>query len=520
MLPKSYMKDWHFWLQLFSKNWLIISICLLLAIALGLTLAFTIEPEFESTTQIMILDTDLLSGSNLRFVPNLPQRQEIDYLRRLIQSTAFMSNLIDSLKIAQKPKLRAEIMQLSLEYPHISPHEIALQVYIKYLQKKINTRSTEYNIIEIRARGKTPEEAYITCKLVTDMAINETRDKQMQSVFAASSLSHELLQTYRKRLMDAEERLNQFNRGDLDMEDNINELDNTKLSEIKSIILSTRIEQKAKEEERNELNALLRHVSPIQNKYNDPDVEELKNKLLSRTRNVCQLFKQFSWKDIEVIQINEEIGQIKQNLFERLQRNIINSASNLSPDTIQRLTDREKLNVELAVLQETSNTLSGIVASHNNSKRLQPSRDAMKERLIREVQTSREIYEMLLQQIQGTKIRESAQIKEAKMRYQVIAPPKRPLERTKPNRRRIMMISLFLGSVMSVAIVVGKESIDLSIKYLEQVNQILKIPVLATIPRINTNTNSKAKKFFKELAFIIIPVITLSVLILALSHLL
>ena len=42
-------------------------------------MAFTIPPEFSSSSVLMILDTDLLAGSSLRFVPNSPTNEQIDY---------------------------------------------------------------------------------------------------------------------------------------------------------------------------------------------------------------------------------------------------------------------------------------------------------------------------------------------------------------------------------------------------------------------------------------------------------
>jgi hypothetical protein len=153
-----------------------------------------------------------------------------------------------------------------------------------------------------------------------------------------------------------------------------------------------------------------------------------------------------------------------------------------------------------------------ILNAHNETIKNEPSQQVLRERLLREINTNRDIYELLSQQMQGTEIRESAQLREAKMRYQILAPPQRPLERIKPNRKRIMMIAAFLGGLLGLGILVGLESIDLSIKYPEEVVEYLRVPVLATIPKIKMPT--KQRKWIKEMAILITALLTLMIFVL------
>ncbi|MBN1542713.1 hypothetical protein JW992_11260, partial [candidate division KSB1 bacterium] len=261
MFPKSNLKDWQLWFQIFRKKWYIPALALFLSASIGLFLAFTIDAEYESTSTLMILDTDLLSGSSLRFVPSVPQLQEIDYLRKLITSNDFLMHLFDSLDVKSDPQFIQRVEELSHRYSHMPKSELIFQLYVEELRKQIDTRNSGFNIFEIRARGKTPEKAYELCSLITRMAIDETQKRQLQSVSAATSLGHELLAVYRQRMNEAENQLKAFNRGLTQSAVESSLLNANKYAEIQSLVLSTQIEKKTKEEEIQELKQSTRTAS-------------------------------------------------------------------------------------------------------------------------------------------------------------------------------------------------------------------------------------------------------------------
>ncbi|HOX85852.1 MAG TPA: GNVR domain-containing protein [bacterium] len=512
MLPTSSTKDLQIWMQMIRKKWYIPALALGLSICIGLFLAFTIDPEYESRTSMMVLDTDLLSGSNLRFVPSVPQLQEIEFLRRLITSNDFLLLVYDSLDIEMDAKMIQQSEDLQAQYPHMPRNELMQQLYIEHLQKRIGARSTSYNTFEIRARGKTPEQAYQLCSLITQMAIDETQKRQLQSVNAASSLSHELLSIYRQRMIEAENRLRTFNSGMTRSGIDNSQLSAEKTAEIQSIVLATQIEKKSTTDEIETLKNATAAAPVAFRRDLDRAIAGIRTRLLSRTENVCMLYRQFTWRDLEVVQLNEEIGRLKKELHEKIESSINKYSAQLSSEIRAQLIKLEKLEIELAIINETLESFGMILNAHNETIKNEPSQQVLRERLLREINTNRDIYELLSQQMQGTEIRESAQLREAKMRYQILAPPQRPLERIKPNRKRIMMIAAFLGGLLGLGILVGLESIDLSIKYPEEVVEYLRVPVLATIPKIKMPT--KQRKWIKEMAILITALLTLMIFVL------
>ena len=242
MLEKQNSLDWRIWLQMFTHRWYLPAITCFLAIVFGLYKAYTTPPEYESSSTVMILDTDLLSGSTLRFVPGAPKLNEIEYFRQRIMSVDFMKKLLENYNVIDKPAVKERIAELSAESPEIPRDEISEIVCIEYLQEKITTRKRAYNIIELGAREESATEAYVLASLFTNLAISESQESQMQFASLARVFSTELLETYKKRLNDAEDRLESFKNGTLQELPVESRLDEEKLREIESNIFSIQIE--------------------------------------------------------------------------------------------------------------------------------------------------------------------------------------------------------------------------------------------------------------------------------------
>ncbi|HOC88051.1 MAG TPA: GNVR domain-containing protein [bacterium] len=510
-MAKMNSRDLKMWWQLLFRGRWYILVSIFLAIAGGLYYAFTANPVYESAATVMIIDTDLLSGSSLRFVPNnAAANTEIDFFRRRITSEDFLTSLIDSTDIRQDPKLNARITQLGYENPHFDREVIARQVYLEYLLTHISTRMRAYNLIEISARAPSSERAFRLASVVTRTAIAESQHNELQTVSVASDFSSQQLDIYRKRLDESENRLNSFRQSMMEEGLSESQLSSEKLTEVQSVKLSTDIDLQSKRDQMQKLlNGPLHDIPLTYRSQLDAEVQEIKSRLISRSQDVCEMLKKFSWKDAEVILLNQEIGQLKKELYERISSTVASSFSGQSPQIVAAAIRLEEVRADVASLQRSSEVLSGIISGHTNTMRRQPSQEGVRTKLERDVQINRQIYEALLQTTQGSQIRESAQVTETKMRFKLISPPQRPLERISPKRARGMFIALVLGCGIGLALVMIRETLDVTIRSVEDVSTLFKIPVLAAIPKIETRLEITRRRHRRYAVAVAIPILAI-----------
>ncbi|HQG46259.1 MAG TPA: GNVR domain-containing protein, partial [bacterium] len=280
------------------------------------------------------------------------------------------------------------------------------------------------------------------------------------------------------------------------------------LAEIQSVKLSTEIDLQAKRDQVNKLIKGPLHDLPLTYETQlDRDTQDLRQRMLKRTEDVCELLKKFSWRDVEIILLNEEIGQLKQEIYNHFQTDIANLLRGQSQEVITAAIRLEEIRLDTIVLQRTSEILQNIIQVHNNIIRRQPSQEGMRAKLERDVTTNREIYDLLLQTARGTQMRESAQVKESQMKFKLLSEPQRPLERIKPKRKQTMIFALLAGLGLGLGLVFLREMLDVSVRTTEDVERLLKMPVLAAIPKIETTYEITRRKHRRVAVAVALPLI-------------
>jgi len=68
------------------------------------------------------------------------------------------------------------------------------------------------------------------------------------------------------------------------------------------------------------------------------------------------------------------------------------------------------------------------------------------------------------------------------------------------------MVACFLGLAFGFSIILGLETIDASIKNVEDVTKYIGVPVLATIPRIVTQRQERKQRRTKRILAIMLPI--------------
>ena len=160
---------------------------------------------------------------------------------------------------------------------------------------------------------------------------------------------------------------------------------------------------------------------------------------------------------------------------------------------------REALKKELDKLLTTDAT-----ASSADNLLLMDKADST---LARDKTVNETIYDMLLQKLETAKITHRLETSREGTRYTIIEPPRVPLKPIKPNKPKIILLSLFLGAVAGSGLVFGREFMDQSILDVEDAKHTLELPVLGTISRLTTqeeiDSERKKKKTFAIIGLLV-----------------
>lgn len=110
-------------------------------------------------------------------------------------------------------------------------------------------------------------------------------------------------------------------------------------------------------------------------------------------------------------------------------------------------------------------------------------------RLTREVEVNEKSYRTLKDKLEEARIAEAEKVEDVKL-VNTAAPPEQPI---KPNKKLNIMIGSLVGLVMGFFLSFVVESLDTSLGTIEDVEALVKLPVLAVIPYLKSKEEKKRK---------------------------
>lgn len=110
-------------------------------------------------------------------------------------------------------------------------------------------------------------------------------------------------------------------------------------------------------------------------------------------------------------------------------------------------------------------------------------------RLMREVEANKKLYNMLKEKLEEARITEAQKVSD----ISIVDPAILPTTPVEPNKRMGMLIGAVLGAIMGVAAALFFETIDPSIGTIEDVENVIKLPVLGVVPSIAGEVDEEKK---------------------------
>lgn len=204
----------------------------------------------------------------------------------------------------------------------------------------------------------------------------------------------------------------------------------------------------------------------------DPTVSEARStiaKLESEFATLKLRYKEAHPKYIEKV---NQIGEWKKTLT-----NAVLKVPQTLKSTYEAARGTEAaLQAELQKQQDTSRKLSDDVMQY--------------QKLVRDVDSTRALYDSVQQRMKETVL--TRELKPSKVVLQDPALPERtPVS---PNKRSIMIKAVMLGILAGIMLALGLNSLDSSIKTVDQAEEYLHLPVLSAIPQLNPKTHIVVKE--------------------------
>jgi len=150
-----------------------------------------------------------------------------------------------------------------------------------------------------------------------------------------------------------------------------------------------------------------------------------------------------------------------------------------------------EIEAEIARLKVEKNTLEEQIALYQRRVENTPKREQEMAELMRDVNQLRTRYNSLSNKKFQAQLAENLERRQKGEQFKIIDPAVMPEKPFKPSRKKIMFFGAFFGLVLGCGLAYMRENMDRTFHKTEEVEQLLGLPVVAAIPRIEKRRNGE-----------------------------
>jgi polysaccharide biosynthesis transport protein len=383
-------------------------------------------------------------------------------VEQTLQSRALLARVLDSNHLAHDPRFVSR---------SVTPAPTREQL-IDRLGSMVDVRLRKgTRLIDVRAEHTQPQlTELIANSLVTEFMLQgqeyNADASRMANVFLLAEATN-----LTRRLKESEDALQAYREqtksASLEDQQNVvvqklKEL-GAKVTEAKSqrIVNETAYQQAEHAIQSSNPELRMSNLLAIQAVANHPSVMELRSQIAKQESDIANLKQRYREKHPKYIQAHSQLAEWK-NAFQRAVLDV--------PQTIRSTYENARV-AEQALEQALKEQEAAALELSKQSIRYNV--------LLRDVETDRVMYQSVL-----TRIKETAVTKELKPnKVRVIQPATVPERAVKPQKTRVIALGLFAGLGLGALLVFFINSLDRSLKTVDQAEEYLRLPVLSTVPR-------------------------------------
>jgi len=363
--------------------------------------------------------------------------------------------------------------------------DLDLQIDIAKLTQQISIETFhDTDVIEIHVEDRDPQLARDIANSVAENYILWNQNYNRASAESASLFLEQQLATVKKELTQAEEQTEHYKRSkgisDLDEETRqqievLGKLEGELASaDAEAQAASARsqiMEEKLSEQERFRLRDSTEKPNPI--------VEELQTELARLEGQRAGLLEEYTAESHSVRAVDAQIDNLKQQLSQQLKTVLASTTRATSPVHDQLLTDAARNRATAVAARKRVAALGRILGPAEAKLSDMPSKEKELTRLVRAQNVADRVYTLLLEKYHEVRVAEAMRLSSARLVESAVI-PEFPI---KPRKKLNIALACIFGLILGVMLASLVEYLDDTIKDPDEVDKLLGIPVLGTVPR-------------------------------------
>jgi uncharacterized protein involved in exopolysaccharide biosynthesis len=479
-----------------KKFYLIVPLVLSLIIAvLGVR---ELTPIYESSTLVSMEQQNILaSGTMRRYVDPGQNRQDLQNRRframieTRVMSREFLELVIRDFGLQRLYQERSEDKGTG----ELSPEELTVRRLVGILRKKITIRSDTPGFYSIAVTDADPGTAHVLATHIAEKYIEVTQMAKIQELRQAGAFSDEQLANYREMLEDSEKELERVRRelATTEAERNPINASNVHIAEAKVASLEAQVgrNEMALNKVRTNLTSVFSLVPSTDRINTDETLDNLERQITANAEE--KILQELSGDDQSADDVAES-DALWQEMRNRISEIVHEEYADFSNDYKPLITEYFYQRKMTNFFRSIERRLRSYIEQYRNNISRRPQLIREESKLVHEVETNQAIYDAFLESKTSSQINEAIQSTQLGVRVSIIEKAERPIIPVKPNKIKVILIAAMFGMVCGFGSILVTEYMDDSFRTVEDVQRILKLPVLGTIPKTVSHFAWEKKK--------------------------
>lgn len=459
----------EYWEIIVRRRWMILGL-FVAAVVIALVLSLSMEPVYEATTTLMVQEQSSTAQALLfDSLGALPRNATQNYVE-----------ILKSRRILDQVKAEVGMDEVTQTW-------ILDRLTIQTVQGT--------DILRVSMQSTDPQQAQRFVNALADKFIEWNRDTRREEMRSAREFIEAQLVTVSAELTRAEEALLSYREEERALAPSAETV--AKLEQIAKLEAQLADVQIS----RSEINERVLQVRrQLQNQdetllssttiANNPLVMEYQTRLVDLEIRLSGARERYTANHPEILALNAEIEDVRSKLSQQVERIVSTETHSRNPIHQQLYGSLVSLEVELLALNSREEALKSILAREEQALSTLPNKELELARLMRDTRVLEEIYVMLMQRNEETRIAEAMQTASVQV-VDYAVEPKSPI---KPRIKLNMAIAGVLGIFIGVGLAFLLAFVDNTIKTKEEVETLLGLPVLAQIPDLTRVVPSYGKR--------------------------
>lgn len=492
----------HAYWKVFWRKKFYLVIPLALSAVIAVVGVRRLTPIYESHTLLSMEGSSILSPTLERYVPSAESRshsrnQELrtmietrvksnDFLRAVVEDLELQNNELVRRNIERSPRGRQGSLPLD---------DLVMRHLVGLLEEKIEVSSPMPGFFTIGVYDTDAETAYRLADRVAELFVSAMRQDQIQGARQAGAFSDEQLAIYKEKLEASEKELARV-RQDMASSD----IENNPVNSANVNFARTLKQQIGAEADRSDISLrrvrerlvqLLSAVPTSDRVAGDETVRNCENKLIAYGEQ--KLLRDLSGTQQAPMppdQYNEAATALRARVTDIVRAEYRDLSSDLHPLIVEYYFQRSINDYQRSV----DRRLQAYIDQYAKSYGRRPNLEREISRLTQEVETNRAIYRAFLESKTSARIDEAAQTTDLGLGISIVERAEKPLSPVKPNPLKLMLLAIIFGGACGLGAVIVTEYIDDSFRSIEEVERVLKVPVLGTIPKMEAGFSWEKKQ--------------------------